>query len=207
MLTKRCVDGRFPRTTGHASPQDVARKYPLRNIPSPKKPECRPLHIYMVAFKNWLLSEERRVVDQAVQDQYEREFQHQLDALLGRTRRKRSGAGTERGTFSSASWLCHFDASVDVSEESFGLRKSTLPNSKSCHSDSEYWAARRITLRRAVPQSAHLRCVWSVSPPRSSKCQPSPMSWPRVLPQHGPHEPFTRPVRRSDRSRDVRYRP
>ena len=40
----------------------------------------------MVAFKTWLISEERRLVDQAVQDQYEREFQRQLDALLNRTR-------------------------------------------------------------------------------------------------------------------------
>jgi hypothetical protein len=40
----------------------------------------------MVAFSEWLFSEERRVVDQAVQDQYEREFMRQLDALLGRIR-------------------------------------------------------------------------------------------------------------------------
>ena len=37
-------------------------------------------------FKVWLISEERRLVDQAVQDQYEREFQRQLDALLSRIR-------------------------------------------------------------------------------------------------------------------------
>jgi hypothetical protein len=35
-------------------------------------------------FKIWLISEERRVVDPAVQAQYEREFLRQLDLLLGR---------------------------------------------------------------------------------------------------------------------------
>ncbi len=37
-------------------------------------------------FKTWLIAEERRVVDPAIQAQYEHEFLRQLDALLNRTR-------------------------------------------------------------------------------------------------------------------------
>jgi hypothetical protein len=40
----------------------------------------------MVAFKTWLISEERRIVDPAIQAQYEREFMRQLDLLLSRIR-------------------------------------------------------------------------------------------------------------------------
>lgn len=40
----------------------------------------------MVAFREWLFSEERKIIDQSVLDGYEREFQRRLGVLIGRTR-------------------------------------------------------------------------------------------------------------------------
>jgi hypothetical protein len=39
----------------------------------------------MVAFRQWLLTEERHLIDQAVLASYEQEFQRQLDALIQRS--------------------------------------------------------------------------------------------------------------------------